>query len=228
MRCGLCSRVLGVEYNDRGQAIYRCKHRGIGCDMPGRSAHGLHRAAVLGLDLLGRDHDLQKAIRAELAHHTAPTPASTGPSVAALKAKRTKLLDLYYADKISADAFGDEEQRLTAQIHELETADTDRQERAAERSGLAQRFDQVAELLAAIDIHTVRNEADDRERRVLVEDLVDAVYVYPDHLRVVACGAPPLKVELAEVGLRPPAGMGLCVSEGRPARTHTGHWRLIT
>ena len=182
--------------------------------MPGRSAHGLHRAAVLGLDLLGQDHDLQKAIRAELAHHTAPTPASNGPSVAALKAKRTKLLDLYYADKISADAFGDEEQRLTAQIHELETAATDRQHRAAERSELAQRFDQVAELLAGIDIHTVWNEADDRERRILVEDLLDAVYVHPDHLRVVACGAPPLKVELAEVGLRPPAGMGLCVSEG--------------
>ena len=134
--------------------------------------------------------------------------------MAALKAKRTKLLDLYYAEKISADAFGDEEQRLTAQIHELETADTDRQQRAAERSELAQRFDQVAELLADIDIHTVWNEADDRERRVLVEDLLDAVYVHPDHLRVVACGAPPLKVELAGAGLRPPAGMGLCVSEG--------------
>ncbi len=49
---------------------------------------------------------------------------------------------------------------------------------------------------------------------MLIEDLVDAVYVYPDHLPVVACGAPPLKVELTEVGLRPPAGMGTFVSEG--------------
>lgn len=46
------------------------------------------------------------------------------------------------------------------------------------------------------------------------EGLVDAVYVYPDHLRVVACGAPPLKVDLTEVGLRPPTGMGPLVSEG--------------
>jgi len=224
VRCGLCSRVLGVEYNDRGQANYRCKHRGTGCAMPGRSAHGLHRAAVLGLDLLGQDHELQEAIRTELAHHSDPTPSSASPTVAALKAKRAKLLDLYYAEKITSDAFSEEEHRLSAQIHELETADIDRQQRAAARSELAQRFDEVAELLAALDIHAVWDEATDRERRVLIEDLLDAVYVHPDHLRVVACGAPPLKVELTEVGLRPPAGMGLCVSEGRSEPRD--HWHL--
>lgn len=71
------------------------------------------------------------------------------------------------------------------------------------------------------------DEADERERRILIEDLVDVVYLYSDHLRVVACGAPPLKVELTELGLRPPTGMGLCVSEDPPAQTHTGHWRLV-
>ena len=78
VRCGLCGRVLGLEYNDRGQAIYRCKHRDTGC--------------------------------------------------------------------------------------------------------------------------------------VLIEDLLDAVYV---HLRVVACGAPPLKVELTEVGLRPTRRYGTARVEGR-------------
>ena len=62
-------------------------------------------------------------------------------------------------------------------------------------------------------IRTVWGEANDRERRVLVEDLLDAVYGDPGHLQVVARGAPPLKVELPEVGLRPPAGMGTLVSE---------------
>ena len=215
VRCGLCERVVGVEYNDRGQAIYRCKHRGTGCDVPGRSAKGLHRAALLGLDLLGQDHELQAAIRTELSRHTAPIePAESGRSAAALKAKRAKLLDLYYADKITADTFADEERRLSAQLAELEAADAERAQRDAERSELAERFEEVADLLASVDITTVWDEADDRERRVLIEDLVDAVYVYPDHLRVVACGAPPLKVELTEVGLRPPAGMGTFVSEG--------------
>jgi len=78
---------------------------------------------------------------------------------------------------------------------------------------LAQRFDDAA-LPAQIDTHTVWLEANDRERRILIEDLLDAIYIHPDHLRVVACGAPPLKVELTEVGLRPKAGMGTLVSEG--------------
>jgi len=34
------------------------------------------------------------------------------------------------------------------------------------------------------------------------------------------------QTKLAEVGLRPPEGMGLCVSEDSPAQTHTNHWRL--
>lgn len=79
---------------------------------------------------------------------------------------------------------------------------------------LAQRFEQVAELLASIDIDTIWQDADDRERRILVEDLVDSIYIYADHLQGVACGAPPLRVNLDDVGLRP-AGMGLVVSEGR-------------
>jgi DNA invertase Pin-like site-specific DNA recombinase len=27
VRCGLCRRVVGVDYNERGQAIYKCRHR---------------------------------------------------------------------------------------------------------------------------------------------------------------------------------------------------------
>lgn len=40
------------------------------------------------------------------------------------------------------------------------------------------------------------------------------LHIHRDHLRVVPVGAP-LWVELAEVGLRQPAGMGSMVSEGR-------------
>ena len=54
------------------------------------------------------------------------------------------------------------------------------------RSELAERFEEVADLLASVDITTVWDEADERERRVLIEDLVDAVYVYPT-----TCGSSP-------------------------------------
>src|ERR1700689_109758 len=80
VRCGLCGRAAGVHYNDRNQAIYRCRHRGTGCNQSGRSANGLHRAAVLGMRVLASDLELQAAIRHQLTtHKRAETPK--GPSV---------------------------------------------------------------------------------------------------------------------------------------------------
>lgn len=62
--------------------------------LPGRSAKGLQRAALLGLDLLGQHHELQAAIRTELRRHTAPSePADAGRTATVVKAKRAKLLD---------------------------------------------------------------------------------------------------------------------------------------
>lgn len=43
-------------------------------------------------------------------------------------------------------------------------------------------------------------EATDQEKRVLVEELVDEVAMYPDHLEVAVSGAPRLNVTLDEVG----------------------------
>lgn len=62
VRCGLCRKVICAERNAKGAVIYRCKHRGKGCDLSGRSAPGLHRATKLGLRLIGQDHELQDAI----------------------------------------------------------------------------------------------------------------------------------------------------------------------
>ena len=160
-------------------------------------------------------HRRQEAIRAELGRFDEPISASDGPqALGRLKVKRAKLLELYHEDRISAEAFGEEEKRLTAQMAELQRAEVERDERNAERSELAQRFEEVAELLSSVGFPELWEEATERERRTLVEDMLDAVYVHPDHLRVVPEGAPPLRVELAEVGLRPPVGMGPLVSEG--------------
>ena len=41
----------------------------------------------------------------------------------------------------------------------------------------------------------------DQERRVLIEELLEAVTVYPDHLEVAVHGAPTINVLLGEVGL---------------------------
>ena len=216
VKCGLCGRVVCVDYNERGQAIYRCKHRGRGCDQPGRSAKGLHRAAQLGLRLVSTDPELQEAIRRELNSYRRPpakTVASRESALRTLETKRRKLLDLHYGDKISQDTFAGEDKRLTAQIgalrQEAEQVESERQE----RDDLAQRFEAVAAVLATINIDGIWEAATAAEKRVLIEDLVEAVTIFPDHLEVHVAGAPKLNVTLGEVGLREP-GTRTSVSEG--------------
>ena len=54
---------------------------------------------------------------------------------------------------------------------------------------------------AALSDGSARGEAAESERRVLVEQLVEKVAVFPDHLEAAIAGAPRLDVGLAEVGL---------------------------
>ena len=121
VRCGLCRRLMAIDQNGEGRKLYRCHHRGQGCAQPRRTNIGLHRAAVLGLRLIGDDVELQAAIRRELERARTPAPkAGGGPrtrrsrhGVEDLVAQRRKLLRLYYDDKVGADLFAEEEARLS-------------------------------------------------------------------------------------------------------------------
>jgi len=204
VRCGLCGRVAGVHYNNRNQAICRCRHRGQGCAQSGRSANGLHRAAVLGLRVLASDTDLQAAIRTQLTAH-GQQRVSKGPSAAtvivSLRSKERKLLDLYYADKIDQDGFAQESTRLTTQRLALQV-EIDAVELAQRTSSQAlSKFDQVSLLLSDLNLDEFWEEASPAERRILIDDLVDSVNIFPDRLTVQVAGAPPFLVTLQEVGL---------------------------
>jgi len=211
VRCGLCNRLAAVEYRQNGTPVFRCKHRGKGCAMPRRNAVVLERAWLLGLRLLGTDEALRQAIRQELDSArgerapqgrdprgvTAPPKAGVG-----LEAKRRKLLELYYAEKIDADLFAEEDTRLRQRL-EVETAQASAVERLErEQDDLAARFEAVAALLADLDADAVWHAADTDERRVLVHELLEEVALFPDHLEVAIAGAPRLNVTLEEVGVR--------------------------
>ena len=101
----------------------------------------------------------------------------------------------------------------TAQIAALRQEAEQVEAEQQEQDELAQRFEAVGALLASIDIDEIWSAATDAEKRVLIEDLVDAVTIFPDHLEVHVAGAPTLVVTLREVGLREP-GMRTSVSEG--------------
>lgn len=61
VRCGFCRRLMAIDRNGQATFFYWCKHRGQGWVQPRRTNTGLHRAAVLGLRLIGNDEDLRPA-----------------------------------------------------------------------------------------------------------------------------------------------------------------------
>ena len=91
--------------------------------------------------------------------------------------KRRKLLELYYRDGISADLFTEEESRLCAAIEAARNEASNERAQNRIQSELEARFDQVALLLESLDIEAVCMAAEEQERRVLVEELVEAVGV---------------------------------------------------
>ena len=228
VKCGNCGRRIAIDSNGRNDGIYRRKHRGQGCNVPGRTAKGLHRAAKLAMRVLAEDEDLQAAIRRQLGgkvteEHTAE-PSRSG-AVAKLRQKRQKLLDLYYANKITAEWFAEQEGSLTRQIQAIEGEAQSHLKDVTQRSLLADQFELVATLLRTMDTDAIWNAANERERKLLVNEIIEAVIVYPDHLQVTINGAPPIRVLFGEVGLkeeeRPPiraAGTRIDVSKGRRHR----------
>lgn len=205
VRCGLCGRVASVRYGRRDSVLYRCRHRGQGCAQPSRSAAGLERAALLGLHLLGGDEELQKAIRGQLMQATGrPTrnDRRAETALSELADKRRKLLDLYYSGGIDTGLFAEEEERLANDIRALRDEDERARRETARLAEVSRRFDEVLEILRELNVNEIWAEATDQERRVLVEELLDVLAIFPDHLEVTVKGAPRLNVTLDEVGLK--------------------------
>lgn len=215
VRCGLCGRSATTMRNQDRDLLYRCKHRGQGCKQPGRSARGLQRAVLLGLRLISEDEQLREAIRRQLTGTEGmgrqphpPGRSRPAATLAKLTEKRRKLLELYYAEKISPDLFTEEEQRINRSIEAVkEQAGT---VRAHERrsDGLAEQFEKVVGVLRNLDVDRLWAEATDAERRVLIEEMVESIEMFPDHIEVKVAGAPRLNVLLKEVGLREPSSIG--------------------
>jgi hypothetical protein len=160
------------------------------------------------------DEDLQAAIRRELdgARMGARQGSSrarqrTAKALADLTERRRKLLELYYQDGISADLFTEEEGRLGAQIEATRAEHTESDQRAVAQDDLARRFEDVLATLQHLDFDRVWEAATDQERRVLIEELLEAVTVFADHLEVAVHGAPTVNVLLGEVGLTDQSGI---------------------
>ena len=195
---------MSVMDNGAGWMGYRCWHRGKGCDVPRFSNKGLLRSALLALREVRDNAELQTAIRSGLERRSLGRQdqgrrrAERNRQVADLEGQRRKLLQLYYADKISPEGFELEERRITTQLAALTTDD----EPAVEQIDQADQFEQVLTVLADLDWDRIWEAATDNERRILLDEFVPQVEVHPDHLEVELRGVPRLNVALHEVGLR--------------------------
>lgn len=117
---------------------------------------GLHRAAVLGLRLVGHDLQLRGANRRQLgAGQRGGGPGRRAPAARSAPRRpdkaerRRKLLELHYRDKISGELFADEEARIGADIELLCQED---ERRAQENTEHDELFEQVAAVLAELDV----------------------------------------------------------------------------
>jgi len=215
--CGLCLHRMVVAQNGKGSLTYKCRHRGVSCAQPSRSNFGLARAAVMGLRLVGHDESLREAIRRRLAGggpDAAGTPrrtrrAAPATTLKTLNDKRRKLLDLYYAGKISDDGFQHEEAHIATSIEAVRQQLVTEGQEERLKTDLEVRFEEVARILSDLDMETLWEEADERERRVIVENLLEWIRVFPDHLEVKVAGSLTINVLYSEVGLKVPENVGV-------------------
>lgn len=214
--CGLCGRRMVVAQNGQGQLLYRCYHRGAGCDLPGRSNVGLQRAMLLGLRLIREDENLRDAIRRNLADRGSEAPATavrtrraSASTLAKLSEERRKLLDLYFKGKISEDGFQEAESRIEVEIRAA--TEQARQEAGAKRQAteLEAKFEQVAKILETLDVDLIWKAATDQERKILIDNFVESITVFPEHFEITIAGSPPLIVLPGEVGLKHSENVGV-------------------
>ena len=213
VRCGLCGRSATVKDNGDGRPLlFRCWHRGTGCRQPARSARGLERAAVFGLRVLRDDSELREAIRRTLARDPEGDRGGRRRETAlrALERDRQKLLDAFYAGAVSDTLLGQEERRFSGQIQALRSEQADVEQERASRTEMRSSAEAVFKVLEPLDIEAIWKEASEPERRVLVDELLDGVAFFPDHLEVSVRGTPAMNVLLEEVGLTALGGDRSC------------------
>ena len=148
---------------------------------------GLVKAAMLGMDLVASDERLRP---------------SAAVALAKLSERRRKLHWTCTTRTGSAKTSCEEERRLLREIEAVRSRAGEAERVGTECAELLERFAQVVKVLQELDVPGALEAAGEAERRVLVEELVDMVTVFADHLEVTVAGATPLNVLYSEVGLK--------------------------
>ena len=86
-------------------------------------------------------------------------------ALTSVRRHRDKLFELYYADRVTPEAFAVEEARLTAQLQSIEAEELSVVTESTRRDELAACFEEVAAILGTIDVAHPTDSADEKEER---------------------------------------------------------------
>jgi hypothetical protein len=136
-------------------------------------------------------------------------------------------LRLHYADQIDAELFAEEQARLTSQIDALRAEEAAQDAEDRQHDEIVRGFEEIAAYLAGTDLPAIWDAATEDERRVLLDELLDRIEVYGDHLEVVVRGAPPLNVTCKKPGSEVPGVRIKCVGGPMVPRHTPGGLRLV-
>jgi len=208
VRCGLCRRAMSVQHGGRNREVvsYVCRHRGgRACEGVGsRSAAKVERGFLAGAELLKTNKQLREDIKNALHDKKPPNIskeiAEANKELGQIK-RQVSLATKYMLEKEStAEVWSAKLEELTEYRKILES---DRDALVAmthekERKGLE--LGEMLDLFDQTPFAEIWEEGEFGERRAILTDYAQGIYLYPDYMEVKFFNVPPFKVWWDEIG----------------------------
>ena len=218
VRCGKCGRAMSIAYNGKSMLSYRCKHspNGPSCDGVGvRSAQKIERAFTASLELLKDHHDFQEEMRFFWASKQTPQELKqeikkVDRKLSKIKTQRDKMARLLLRDGIEPDDFAGIKAELAQQEAQLIKEKEAWLSYDQESKSRLESLEELLEILEKTPLKEIWVEANDEERRWILEDYVRAIVFHEDYIEIQYYDAPAFKVFWDEVN-----GRDVCIKMER-------------
>lgn len=205
VRCPLCHRAMTSKRSGKGILQYGCWHRGGSpcAGTGGRASAKIERAFLASVELLKDDEVLRQELRDTWKNRKHPDFSEVlNKSVKQLELvnkKVNKCVDMMLSMSDLEDIWSQKLTSLKAQRTAIE-ADIDMWTRQDEQKFI--RKAELDELLSRFEDDTMSviwNEGDDEEKRAILYQFVECIYVYPEYAVIQYFNIPAFKVWWSEV-----------------------------
>ena len=229
VRCGKCGRAMSIAHNGKSLLSYRCKHHSSApaCDGVGvRSANKIEKALMASLELLKEHHDFQEELRRFWSTKQTPEELKQETKkvdrrLAEIKKQREKMARLLLKDGIEPEDFAGIKAELVQQEVQLTNEREGWLSYERENESRLQSLDELLAILEKTPLRDIWGEANDEERRWILEDYVRAIVLHEDYIEIQYYDAPAFKVFWDEVN-----GRNVCIKMERETGLEPATWSL--